>query len=381
MNEASSVTLLRFDPLASHATVGASITRFAIIAAEFQRARSIAMRILKLGLLLCLCYLLVACFSASYLWQAGRGQFKLLRLAKPLPQVIADLQTPPRIKTLLTEMPRIKRYAVTHYLTPTQNYQDYVAWDKPMVTWLVTASRPLAFKVKTWRFPLVGSFPYLGWFEPLAAIRHAQQLSQGGWDVYVRGATAYSTLGWFRDPLISTMFTPDPAARGVLVNTILHESVHATYFIKGQGTFNESLANFIADNMAEDYLKQHASRRETITYRQLMARQIIIRQRFHQAYLYLQRVYGSPRSDSEKLKIKNQYLQKLRLRLHWSEAINNATLVQFSVYNAGSPAFSSLLRVCHGDWVCFWRHVRRITSKSFSRPEQQDITAMIRSIY
>ncbi len=320
---------------------------------------------------------LSACFHVSYVWQASRGQMRLLRQAKPLSHVIADPSTSPRIKTLLSEVPKIKAFATTAGLTPTQNYQRYVDWDKPRVTWLITACQPLQFAVRTWRFPIIGTFPYLGWFDQAAAERHAKRLRQQGWDVYMRGVTAYSTLGWFHDPLISTMILPSKAARGVLVNTILHESVHATVFFPGQGTFNESLANFVADKLTQQYLTRHATVNQRRAYRQNRARLIVVRRQMYQAYLRLQALYQTKQNPQRKLKLKARWLATLRQRLQWSEPINNATVMQFRVYNAGGPAFERLLQHCHNQWKCFWARIKCIRPSDFSQVEQHDISHII----
>src|SRR5690606_34569810 len=128
--------------------------------------------------------------------------------------------------------------------------------DREAATWVVSACESLSFKPKQWRFPIVGSFTYLGWFDHPSAEEYAEELRKEGWDVDVRGAAAYSTLNWFRDPVLSTMIPRGKHDVGSLVNVVLHESVHATIYLKDQAYFNESLASFVADRMTFDYLSE-----------------------------------------------------------------------------------------------------------------------------
>src|SRR4029078_3952588 len=128
--------------------------------------------------------------------------------------------------------------------------------DRPAAVWVVSACEQLRFRSKEWHFPIVGSFPYLGWFDLEQAKAFADELRAESWDVDVRGAHAYSTLGWFRDAVLSTMIPEGKEALGELVNVVLHESVHATVYIEGQAFFNESIASFIADRLTDHYLIQ-----------------------------------------------------------------------------------------------------------------------------
>src|SRR6202044_894608 len=112
----------------------------------------------------------------------------------------------------------------------------------------------LRFHPKTWWFPIVGRVPYLGWFDRDAAHDFADELREEGWGAGVGAPEAYSTLGWFDDPVLSTMLSDGDEALGELVNVVLHESVHATLYVDGQTRFNESLAEFAAGKLTLTYL-------------------------------------------------------------------------------------------------------------------------------
>ena len=199
--------------------------------------------------------LLSGCSTFSYLLQAGRGQLDLMSRNRPIAEVLQDPSVPEHTKKLLSQIPDMKAFAQLNALNATENYERYVDVGRPSVVWVVSACEPLSFDERVWKFPVVGSFNYLGWYSEERAQGHATELRKEGLDVYVRGASAYSTLGWFRDPVFSTMLPEEETAVGSLANVVIHESVHATVYVKNQSYFNESLASFVGDRLALTYLQ------------------------------------------------------------------------------------------------------------------------------
>src|SRR5690606_29813806 len=135
--------------------------------------------------------------------------------------------------------------------------------------------------------------PYLGWFDLDDAQSYAEELAKEGLDVEVRGATAYSTLGWFRDPVLSSMLPEGPATLAGLVDVVLHESVHATVYVPGQSTFNESLAEYVSDNLTERYLRDHGLLAELLAHRASHEAGARRRLRMHETYKALEALYAS----------------------------------------------------------------------------------------
>ncbi len=129
-------------------------------------------------------------------------------------------------------------------LTETENYDSFVQLDRPYVSYVVSAAERDRLEQHLWNFPIVGDVPYKGFFNPDDAKSEAKKMSAKGFDTYVRGVSAFSTLGWFDDPILSSMLRYTDYD---LVNTIIHESVHATLFIKSKADFNERLATFIGN--------------------------------------------------------------------------------------------------------------------------------------
>lgn len=317
-----------------------------------------------------------------YLCQATEGQMELFNKARPIPEVLKDERTSPRVRALLAEVGLIKGYGESQGLRATPNYREYVQLDRPAVVWVVTASDPLRFKAKEWSFPLVGSFPYLGWFDLSDARSYALKLRRKGYDVDVRGAGAYSTLGWFRDPVLSTMIPPGQEALGDLVNVILHESTHATVYVNGQSYFDESLANFVADRMTPQYLKaRHPDDKAALDAYLDSARDYDATEKaLHEAYEKLDRLYSSSVTDEVKLQEKARYLEELRKRLHFHREINNATLIQYRTYSTGAKAFEALYEACGKDWRRFLGAVGTLRRKSFSESQQEDLGPVIQPL-
>lgn len=312
---------------------------------------------------------LSGCSTIGYLAQAGRGQLKIMNRARPLDEVIADERVPKRVRTLLSQVAPIKEFGERYGLKPTSNYREYVALDHPYVSYVVSACHPLRFEAKTWSFPLVGSFSYLGWFDPERAKQHAEQLkTESGWDVDVRGASAYSTLGWFRDPLLSSMINTGEEGLGDLANIVLHESLHATIYVSNQSTFNESLASFVADHLTTLFLKSGgvAHLAEAEAYEKAEARGKERRQKMHDAYEELNRLYESAKSDSEKLEKKAEVLKALSAALEAKRPINNATLIQYKTYDTSAEFFSRMLSQCRGDMSRMLQALSRLKSSDFS---------------
>src|SRR5262249_11201798 len=154
-------------------------------------------------------------------------------------------------------------------------------------------------------------------------------------DVDLRGASAYSTLGWFRDPVLSTMIPEGEEATGDVVNVVLHESVHATYYVRGQAYLNESVANFVADRLTPAHMRasRGAESAELKAWERAEAESNARGALLHGAYDDLSKLYSSVLPDEQKLARKREILGALKPR--FTREINNATLIQFQTYNVG----------------------------------------------
>lgn len=328
----------------------------------------------RLLLLLCALTAQTACTSLHFVTQAAAGQLELAGAARPIPDVLADPKTAPRTRELLSEVVYVKRYARLNGLRVAGNYEKYVELDRDFPIWFVNASHPLAFRSKTFSFPIIGSFPGLAWFDERNAQEFAAELEHDGWDVNVRGVGAFSTGGWFDDPIVWSMLSKSPAAVGFLVNTVIHESVHATILVKDEQYFNESLASYIADTMTDQYLRARfgASSPELSMYVDANVRSRERAAELNAVYQALDRVYTSNATPEQKLERKRQIIDQLVASMRLVKRPNNATLIGFRLYQVGGDEFSALYSACEGNWRRFLTAVSRVSPEDFGVPQRQD---------
>ncbi|HEY2511424.1 MAG TPA: aminopeptidase [Polyangiaceae bacterium] len=319
------------------------------------------------------------CTSLAYVTQAAVGQNDLSIRARDIDELVRDKHVSPRMRELLSEVALIKRYGERHGLTATTNYTKYVRVDRPAVVWVVSASEPLRFHSKIWSFPLVGSFTYLGWFKRDAADGFAKDLREEGWDVDVRGSAAYSTQGYFEDPVVSTMIPAGKEALGVLANTILHESAHASFFVPNQSTLNESVANFVGDTLGARYVEdtRGSDAPEAVAYVKSEHAYDQRRRELREAFHTLEALYASPKSDAEKLAEKKGILAHLQTEMRTQRPINNATLIQYRTYNSGQDELAKLLAACDGDWRRFLDSLRTLRAHPNAPPQESDVGKMV----
>ena len=198
-----------------------------------------AVHIISAILLLCLMLLGSGC-RLSYLFHVAKGQIQLLNGAIPISEALNSEPFTPDQRNKLLLVAQIKAFGEEDLgLKKTSNYETVYPHLNRNPIYVVSASIKGRFLLKTWWFPIVGHLPYLGFFDLKEAKKERERLKQEGLDVYVGRAGAYSTLGWFQDPVTMNLIdgsTPQ------LANTLLHELTHATLYVNGQGAFNEGLA-------------------------------------------------------------------------------------------------------------------------------------------
>ena len=183
----------------------------------------------------------------------GKGQFHVLWNAQPIAEVLEDSSVPDSVKQKLKLVNEICSFAFDSLgLTPTENYTTFFDQQGKEILWVVTACAPYKFEPKEWSFPMIGSFTYKGYFDVNKAENLANQFKKDGFDVEVSPVSGWSTLGWFKDPVLSNMLE---GSVGNMSNTLIHELTHGTIFIPDSMTFNENLASFIGRKGACQFLE------------------------------------------------------------------------------------------------------------------------------
>ena len=182
--------------------------------------------------------LLPGCYYAHL----AEGQLRILRAREPIEQVVADTETPATLRESLVLVEDLRRYAARMGLRVGGQYRAYAAWPGDRVVTALVATRAGEIEPAGFWFPLVGTQPYKGFFDLARAEREATALRARGLDTCLVPVPAYSTLGWFDDPVLEPMLT---SGTGPFVEMLLHELVHATVFVASDADFNESVATFV----------------------------------------------------------------------------------------------------------------------------------------
>ncbi len=317
------------------------------------------------------------CLYTEYVAQAAHGQFELLGKSRPIDEVVNDPDTSTRVAMLLAEIPAIKDYGRSYGLKIRRNYERYSSLGRPAAVWFTAAADPLAFKPRKWCFPIVGCFAGLGWFDEDEAVKFKLDMEAKGYDAIVRPASAYSTGGWFPDPVLSTMLGGGDDALPELANVILHESVHATVLVNDQPFFNESLASYVADALTDYWITQRfgAGSPEDVAWTLGQALHLPRVARLLAAYKALKTVYDSDRPRDAKLAEKAKIIDELVVDLSLRKRPNNASLTEVRVYNGGAAPLLVAHRKC-GDLRSLVEAAKTLQRSDFGKPLQDDLTTI-----
>ena len=185
----------------------------------------------------------VSACSPGYVLRAGWEEAKILSARRPLHEVVHDTTTPEALRAKLRLVQHSREYAQRALdLDPGDAFTSYVELERDTLVMVLNAAYEFQLRWKTWWFPIVGRLPYKGYFDFDKARQEAAKLDAQGFDTWVRPSSAFSTLGWLPDPLMSTTLRADSVG---IVETVIHEITHSTFFPTGQARFNESFANFV----------------------------------------------------------------------------------------------------------------------------------------
>jgi len=316
---------------------------------------------------------LSGCTDLAYYRQAAAGQWELLQARRPVEEVLADPATSPALHQQLLTAQALREFASTELALPNNaSYRNYADLGRPYVVKNVFAAPELALEPRRWCFLFIGCLSYRGYFDAEAAQRLADALRATGDDVYVADIPAYSTLGWFADPLLNT-FIHWPTTR--LAEVIFHELAHQRLYIGDDSAFNEAFATAVGQLGAERWLAQQGAAREQDEYEADRQQRQAFLQLVSASRAQLAAVYASSRDDAEKRAEKQRILAELRdryqaLKQSWggyagydrwfNQDLNNAKLAGINTYNRLVPAFVTLFERQGQDFAAFYRAAETI---------------------
>lgn len=328
------------------------------------------------------------CSSVGYYSQAVSGHLELMSRTRPVSEVIDDPATRDEVREKLRLVPAALAFAEQELGLPVGgSYREYSDLGRSAVTWVLFRTDPFSVELKPTCFLVVGCLSYQGWFSRADAEAAARAAEARGEDVYLAASPAYSSLGWFDDPVVNTMLQWREAD---LVGLLFHELAHQKVYLRHDTEFNESLANFVE---REGLKRFYAQRGEQDEWRRHEASQAL-RDEFRSMVMRYREAlaagYRAAQSDYEKALIKGGSITAMReefgrrrdaddhwaVYAHWfAKPINNAQLASLSTYNRLIPDFDRLLQASGGSFERFWERLRPL--EQMSRQERRSYLASI----
>lgn len=295
--------------------------------------------------------------ALGYYAQAAHGQFSLLSEARPIDDWLADPNAPEKLKVKLRKVREIRQFAASELGLPdNDSYKSYADLKRPFVSWNIVATPELSMLPEQWCFPVAGCVNYRGYYDKGDAQAYAKVLREQGFDVQVSGVPAYSTLGWFNDPILST-FIQYPDAE--LARLVFHELAHQVAYAQDDSQFNESFATAVEEAGVQRWMAVHGDDRMRQTYAEFEGRKqdfLVLLLKYRKE---LEANYDRPANESDKRKQKVAIFQGLKdeyqtLKIRWggyagydrwfAEPLSNAHLASVATYHDFVPAFRALLQ-------------------------------------
>ncbi len=315
---------------------------------------------------------LSGCSSLGYYWQAIHGHFDIVSREQPIKDVLQQADLDPTLRRKLLLVQQARQFASQELALPdNDSYTEYADLHRPFVTWNVIATPEFSIKPRRWCYVFAGCFNYRGYFHEQDALDFAKQLKQQGYDVAITGAWAYSTLGWFADPVLNTMLQHDNAD---VIGTLFHELGHQTVYVKDDSSFNESFANTVEQVGLRRWYLHTGQPARYQAYLQRREQHNAIIQMLEDTRDALDSLYAQPLSVSQKREQKAESFAALKQEYHaWREHhdyagydrwmqqdLNNAHLALIATYSDKVPAFLAMLASVHGDLPAFYREAKRV---------------------
>jgi predicted aminopeptidase len=315
--------------------------------------------------------LLSGCSSVSYYGQLASGQWQLLQAREPVAKVIADPARPQPLRDHLVQAQKARTFASAQlHLPDNQSYRLYADIGRPYVVWNVFATQEFSLAAQNHCFPIAGCVAYRGYYSQGAARGEAALLKQQGMDVSIGGVEAYSTLGWFNDPIMSSMLSWGDER---LATLIFHELAHQRFYVKDDTEFNESFATFV---------EQEGTRQWRVARGLAPIGSAALQQRDQFTRLVLdtrkrlETLYAQPLAADAMRRAKAAEFERLRSEYRqvrdsqwggdkrydaWvNQPMNNARLLPFGLYDQWVPAFAALFRQEGENWLKFYAAVERM---------------------
>jgi predicted aminopeptidase len=320
-------------------------------------------------------FIVVLQLSGCYYMQAVGGQMEIVRKRQPIEELVSAEDTSPELAARLQLVTEARQFSIDVLGLPdNDSYRSYADIERDYVVWNVIAAPEFSLQAKSWCYPVAGCVSYRGYFSKTDAEKLARELRDDGFDVAFGGVAAYSTLGKFDDPILSTMMQWNDAE---LVAVMFHELAHQVLYVKGETGFNESFATAVEEFGMERWLASREQTDDLIAWRERRE----LRSRFADLVAAarddLSAIYEQPADDAEKRRQKQARLHALAEAATqlftdsgsaapgWLQnELNNARVVSTTLYHGRLPEFRDLLATCENDLPCFYRAARMLADST-----------------
>ena len=319
----------------------------------------------------------------AYYWQSASGHLSMMQRARPIDDLVEDPSLDPALRARLLRVLEIRAFASSELALPSNgSYRSYADLDRPFVVWNVFATPELSMQLRQWCFPVAGCVSYRGYFDRARAEEVARALRAEGLEAYVAGIPAYSTLGWFDDPVLNT-FIRYP--EGELARLIFHELAHQVLYVKGDTTFNESFATAVEEVGVERWLAARGDPEVVNAYRVYAARRAQFVALLRRAKGALEQVFAGGGSDADRRVGKAAVFAALReeyaaLKTSWggyagydrwfAQDLTNAHLASVATYHALVPGFRRMISAEGGDLKRFFDAARALSRRDKAERDQ-----------
>ncbi|SCX90892.1 Predicted aminopeptidase [Nitrosospira sp. Nl5] len=332
-------------------------------------------RILRQNCAVVLAALLAGCANLDYYAQAVDGHMDIRDRTQPISTIIADPDANPALKGALAVVVKLRQFANHQLKLPdNQSFTTYADVGRPYAVWNVTAAPELSLELKKWCFVAIGCVTYRGFFSKAEAERFAEGLKAKGYDVTVGGVRAYSTLGWFKDPILNTFLGYSETE---LAQLMFHELAHQVVYVRDDSTFNESFATAVELEGVARWLNSNGTSEQRSAFDAAQKKKDASAEIMLSHRKRLEEVFASNVTNAEKRAAKARILAELRDKLSaleattagvstyerwWAQRLNNAYLASISTYTHLVPAFQALLARQDGNIERFYETVKRIST-------------------
>jgi predicted aminopeptidase len=306
--------------------------------------------------------LLISAFALSscslpFYWQAASGQIRLLRAREPIDEVIADPETAPEVRDALTEIEQIREYATSALKLPDNgSYETYADLGRDYVVWNVVAAQEFSTVPEQWCFPFAGCVSYRGFFDRENAEAFEARMRARGLETYSGGSDAYSTLGYFADPVLNTMLD---SSTEEIAAVLIHELAHQRVYIKGDSELSEAFASTIEEHGTRLWLQERGDAEALDRYESRLRGRAAFAELVAAQQSRLAEIYSRPIPDSQKRAAKAQAFETMRMDYArarddgmlapgydawFAQDLNNASLAAVATYRRWVPALRERLR-------------------------------------